>query len=94
MRYVQTAEEFAELLPRLKPGEKIVYHVGHLAVDAKKNMRLLRLADMARRLSVMLLPSGNNSLEIGMSYCTLTKRKRSEGVWEYIAIRLADKTGG
>ena len=88
MRSVTTAEELAEIMPRLKPGEVVSYHVGSLICDAHKDMRITRLGDMARKLSCMLLPTVDNSVQHGMGYCTLVQRRVEPGVREYLAIRL------
>jgi hypothetical protein len=91
---VTTAEQLAELMPKLKPGEVVSYHVGDLVADAAREMRVARVGDMARRLSTMLLPTVDNALAVGMGYCTLMQRRASLGVREYLAIRISGKRGG
>jgi len=90
MRHVvSTAEQLAELMPKLQPGEVVCYHVGNLSEDAARDMRVARLGDMARRLSTMLLPTVDNSLAVGMGYCTLMQRRMMADVREYLAIRIS-----
>lgn len=88
MKSVSTAEELAELAPKLRPGEYVVYHIGELAKDCADSMRLSRLSDMARALSNIALPTADNSLRLGMGIVALTQRKICDGIFEYRAVRI------
>lgn len=82
-----TANQLAESVSLLKPGQGVIYHVGHLHGADKQAQAI---AHMARQLSDMTIPDAHGSLYVGMGLVTLVQRRVGEG-FQYIAVRLGRK---
>lgn len=79
-----TANQLAEFVPELRPGQGVIYHVGHLC-DGDPQVQ--QVAMMARQLSNMLIPDAHGAIYMGQGVVTLVQRRVEKG-FEYIAIRL------
>ena len=77
----------ADIVDKMKPGVSVVYHRGHLALQAEKSTELRALRDLAQRLSNMRIASPTGSLHLGMGMVTLSQRRVGND-YEYIATRL------
>jgi hypothetical protein len=84
MLTVTTANQLAEVVPTLNPGEGVIYHTGYLH---QGDERVQAIAVMARQLSNMSIIDSQGAIYLGMGMVTLVQRRISDG-FEYIAVKV------
>lgn len=90
VRSLITSEaKFSKWLETAWPGDRFVYHVGHLAADRAPESSQLPLVERNQLVRIArLIMSG-----VSMGWLTSVQRRRGDGHIEYLAVRITAPRG-